>query len=107
MPKKPAPRKAAAKGKRGGERPARLASPRHDAASSAPARGPDVVDPDPQEVYDHSIAEYEEDPLREAMSEPAEPRRPGTSTERQAEHPSPSTRDEAQRRPKAKARRKA
>jgi len=38
--------------------------------AGAPARVPDVVEPDPQDVYDHSIGEYEADARLDSSNEP-------------------------------------
>lgn len=61
------------------------------APSLAPLRVPDVVVPDPQEVYDESINEFEADASRESETDRQPDEEPGTSTQRQAEHPAPSS----------------
>jgi hypothetical protein len=52
---------------------------------------PDVVIPDPQEIYDESINEFEADASRESETDRQPDEEPGTSTARQAEHPAPSS----------------
>lgn len=56
----------------------------------APRGVPDVDIPDPQEVYDESINEFEADASRESETERAPDEELGTSTARQAEHPAPA-----------------
>jgi hypothetical protein len=60
-------------------------------SSLAPLRVPDVIVPDPQEVYDESINEFEADAARESETDRQPDEEPGTSTQRQAEHPAPSS----------------
>jgi hypothetical protein len=72
-------------------RPSPSAPALPSAPSLAPLRVPDVIVPDPQEVYDESINEFEADAARESETDRQPDEEPGTSTQRQAEHPAPSS----------------